>query len=49
MASAALIASGYVELSAAVARCASMWSMAGMTVARLGVPQEKKRVASLKI
>jgi len=27
----------------------SMWSMAGMTVVRLGVPREKKRVVSLKI
>jgi len=44
-----LIASGYLELSAAVARCSSIWSMAGITVAILGVPQEKKRVASLKI
>ena len=33
---------------AAVARCSSMWSIAVMTVVMLGVPHEKKRVASLK-
>ena len=32
-----------------VVRTLSMRSMAGMTVARLGVPREKNKVASLKI
>jgi hypothetical protein len=32
-----------------VVRTLSMRSMAGMMVARLGVPQEKNRVVSLKI
>ena len=32
-----------------VVRTSLMSSMAGMTVARLGVPQEKNKVASLKI
>lgn len=36
-------------LSDTVARTLSIWSIAGITVARLGVPLEKKRVASLKI
>jgi hypothetical protein len=30
-------------------RVSSIWSIAGMTVARLGVEQEKKSVASLNI
>jgi len=47
---AALIAGSYFWLMDADARCSSMWSMAGMTDAMLGVPpREKKRVASLKI
>jgi hypothetical protein len=32
-----------------VARTLSMWSIAGITVARFGVPCKKKRVVSLKI
>jgi hypothetical protein len=32
-----------------VARTLSMWSIAGITVAKLGVLREKKRVASLNI
>ena len=32
-----------------VARTLSMWSIAGITVAKFGVPCEKKRVASLNI
>jgi hypothetical protein len=32
-----------------VVRTSLMCSMAGITVARLGVPREKNRVASLKI
>ncbi len=46
---AALIGSGYLSLLASVASFASMWSMAGMTVVILGVPREKKKLASLKI
>ena len=46
---AARIASGHLENdSDDVVRTLSMSSMAGMTVARLGVPQEKNSVASLK-
>src|SRR6266545_5725012 len=36
-------------LPADVARTLSMWSIAGMMVARFGVPCEKYNVASLKI
>ena len=39
----------YVVLMAAFARCESMWSIAGITVAMLVLLREKKRVASLKI
>jgi len=49
IAMAALSAGQYLFDIAAVARCLSMWSMAGMTVAMLGVLREKKMVASLKI
>jgi hypothetical protein len=37
------------RLSDVVARTLSMWFMAGMTIARFGVPQEKNNVASLNI
>ena len=40
---------GYIALMAASARCESMWSIAGITVAMLVLLHEKKRVASLKI
>ena len=46
---AALIARGYSLSIAAVARCSSMWSMDGMTVAILGVSWEENNGASLKI
>ena len=46
---AALIARGYSLSIVAVMRCSSMWSMAGMMVVMLGVPQEKKSVVSLNI
>jgi hypothetical protein len=36
-------------LSEPEVRTLLMWSMAGMMVARLGVPREKNKVASLKI
>jgi hypothetical protein len=51
MAMADLIAGLYLSLfMTADARCSSMWSIAGMTDAILGVPpREKNRVASLKI
>ena len=38
-----------VWLSDAVARVLSIWSIAGMTVARFGVPREKNSIASLNI
>lgn len=41
-------AAQYLFDVAAVARCSSMWSIAGITVAILGVLREKKSVASLK-
>ncbi len=43
------MAGWYEELRAEVVRCRSIWSMAGITLARLGVEREKNRVASLKI
>ncbi len=46
--SAALIESGYLSLLTLVASFKSMWSMAGITIAILGVPREKNNVASLK-
>jgi hypothetical protein len=46
---AALMARWYEVLSAEDGRCQSIWSIAGITFARLGVAHEKKRVASLKI
>src|SRR5260221_14380950 len=50
IARAAQIAGENLEaLSADDARTLSMWSIAGMTVARFGVPREKYNVASLKI
>ena len=38
-----------LKLRDSVVRTSSMWSMAGITVARDGVECEKKSVASLKI
>jgi hypothetical protein len=49
MARAALIERGYLLSLASVANCESIWSIAGIMVAILGVPQEKNNVASLKI
>ena len=49
IASAALTARQYFVDVAAVARCLSMWSIAGITMAMLGMPREKKSVASLNI
>jgi hypothetical protein len=43
------IAGSYDEFVASVAKCSLIWSIAGMMVARFGVPREKKRVASLRI
>jgi len=39
----------FVWVSNDVVRTLSMWSIAGITVAKFGVPHEKKRVASLNI
>ena len=47
--SAALIATQYRLDVAAVARCSSIWFIAGITATILRVRREKKRVASLKI
>jgi hypothetical protein len=49
MESAAWMHGSYFEDVIAVARCLSMWSIAGITLARLGVEREKYNVASLNI
>jgi hypothetical protein len=43
------MAGWYDMFVASVAKRSSIWSIAGMTVARFGVPREKNRVASLRI
>ena len=44
-----MVRENWRQLSDEVVRTLSMWSIAGMTVVRFGVPQEKKSVASLNI
>jgi len=44
----ALIASRYLLSIVTMARCSLMWSMTGMIVAMLGVPQEEKKSCILE-